>query len=71
MARYEFTIELPIYLPQAAVDEIKTRLKDRIKELTAKCGEYQVELEVKMKTHGYAEEKAEKEKEEKEEAEEL
>ncbi len=50
MARYEFTIDIPIYLPPQAVEELKMRLRERMKELAAKCGEYQVDLEVKMKT---------------------
>jgi hypothetical protein len=66
VAKYEFTIEIPIYLPQVAVDEIKTRLKDRMRELISKCGEYQVELDVRMKTIPAAEEKAEKEEKEEE-----
>jgi len=61
MAKYEFTIELPIYLPQMAIDELKTRLRDRVKELAAKCGEYQVELDVRMKTVPKVEEEKEKE----------
>ncbi len=66
MAKYEFKIELPIYLPQTAIEELKTRLKDRMKELVAKCGEYQVDLEVRMKVAAGAEEKAKKEEEERE-----
>jgi hypothetical protein len=66
MAKYEFKIELPIYLPQTAIEELKTRLKDRMKELAAKCGEYQIDLEVKMKVTADAEEKTEKEEEEEE-----
>jgi hypothetical protein len=66
VAKYEFKIELPIYLPQAAIEELKTRLKDRMRELVAKCGEYQVDLEVKMKVTADIEEKAEKEEEEEE-----
>lgn len=66
MARYEFTIDLPIYLPQMAIDELKTRLKDRMKELVAKCGEYQVDLEVSMKVMPSAEEKSKEEEEEEE-----
>jgi hypothetical protein len=64
MAKYEFTIELPIYLPQMAVDELKTRLRDRVRELAAKCGEYQVELDVRMKVTAGVERKAKKEEEE-------
>jgi predicted nucleic acid-binding protein len=66
VARYEFTIDLPIYLPQMAIDELKTRLKDRMKELVAKCGEYQVDLEVSMKVMPSAEEKSKEEEEEEE-----
>jgi hypothetical protein len=61
VAKYEFKIELPIYLPQAAIEELKMRLKDRMRELVAKCGEYQVDLEVRMKVAAEAEKEEEEE----------
>ena len=60
MAKYEFTIDIPVYLPPQAVEDLKMRIKERIKELAARCGEYQIDLEVKMKATPAAE-KGEKE----------
>jgi divalent metal cation (Fe/Co/Zn/Cd) transporter len=64
MAKYEFAIDVPIYLPLQAIEELKTRIKERVKDLAAKCGEYQVDIQVKMKMMPSAEQKAEEEEKE-------
>jgi len=61
MAKYEFTIDIPIYLPQQAIEDLKARIRERVKDLAAKCGEYQVDLEVKMKMAPSVDQKSEKE----------
>jgi hypothetical protein len=64
MAKYEFTIDIPVYLPPQAIEDLKARIKERIKDLVAKCGEYQVDLEVKMKMAPGIEQKTEEEEKE-------
>jgi hypothetical protein len=49
MARYEFKIEIPVYLPQEAVDQIKNDVESYMKDLAGQCGEYEVDVKVGMK----------------------
>jgi hypothetical protein len=64
MAKYEFVIDIPVYLPPQAIEDLKARIKERVKDLAAKCGEYQVDLEVKMKMASSVGQKTEKEEKE-------
>jgi hypothetical protein len=64
MAKYEFAIDVPVYLPPQAIEELKMRIKERVRDLAAKCGEYQVDLQVKMKMMPSTEQKVEKEEKE-------
>jgi len=50
MAKYEFKIDIPIYLPPEAIEEFKLDMNDFMRELAAKCGEYQVQVRMQMKT---------------------
>ena len=49
MARYEFKIDIPIYLPPEAIEEFKLDMSDFMRTLAAKCGEYQVQVQMQMK----------------------
>jgi hypothetical protein len=73
MARYEFKIEIPVYLPQEAVEQIKNDVASYMKDLAGQCGEYDVDVKVNMKMEAggtQARKEAEEEEKEKEEEEE-
>jgi len=64
MARYEFKIEIPVYLPQEAVEQIKNDVASYMKDLAGQCGEYEVDVKVNMKMEAGRKEAEEEEKEE-------
>jgi len=64
MARYEFKIEIPVYLPQEAVEQIKSDVASYMKDLAGQCGEYEVDVKVSMKMEAGRKEAEEEEKEE-------
>ena len=70
MARYEFKIEIPVYLPQEAVEQIKNDVASYMKDLAGQCGEYEVDVKVNMKVEAGRKKAEEEEKEEGEEEEE-
>lgn len=70
MARYEFKIEIPVYLPQDAIEQIKNDVASYMKDLAGQCGEYEVDVKVNMKMEAGRKEAEEEEKEEGEEEEE-
>jgi hypothetical protein len=70
MARYEFKIEIPVYLPQEAVEQIKNDMASYMKDLAGQCGEYEVDVKVGMKMEAGKKEAEEEEGEEEEEEEE-
>lgn len=49
MAKYEFTVNIPVYVPNEALEELKESIKDYLNKLVAECGEYIVEAQVQMK----------------------
>jgi hypothetical protein len=73
MARYEFKIEIPVYLPQEAIEQIKNDVASYMKDLAGRCGEYEVDVKVNMKMEAGKkkanEEESGEEKEEEEEEE--
>jgi len=69
MARYEFKIEVPVYLPQEAIEQIKNDVASYMKDLAGQCGEYDVDVKVNMKMKAGRKEAEEEEKEEGEEEE--
>jgi len=70
MARYEFKIEIPVYLPQDAIEQIKNDVASYMKDLAGQCGEYEVDVKVNMKVEAGRKKAEEEEKEEGEEEEE-
>jgi hypothetical protein len=70
MARYEFKIEIPVYLPVYAIEQIKNDVASYMKDLAGQCGEYEVDVKVNMKVEAGRKKAEEEEKEEGEEEEE-
>ncbi len=64
MAKYEFTVNIPVYVPNEALEELKESIKDYLNKLVAECGEYIVEAQVQMKRADVDMEKEEDEEEE-------
>jgi len=64
MAKYEFTVNIPVYVPNEALEELKESIKDYLNKLVAECGEYIVEAQVQMKKAGVDMEKEEDEEKE-------
>jgi len=70
MAKYQFTIDIPLWLPQDAIDELKTDIKEKLDEIVAKCAQYEVKAKVVAKNVEASEEPEEETEEESEEEEE-
>ena len=68
MAKYEFTIDIPMYLPQSAIDELKSDIKEKLDELTGRCTQYEVKAKVNFAATQSKEVEESKEEEEEEEA---
>lgn len=50
MAKYVITVQIPMLIPQEAVDQLKEDVKKKIDELVAKYGEYEVRTQVRQQT---------------------